>query len=224
MHYGYCFMEVKNYFDLSVDIRPNMPCWPTNPLVRVDPVGLLARDGYTVERYESVTHTGTHMDAPYHMIDGARTVDKIPLEQIIGPGYCIKPEIEGTEIHGYALKKIWKPEYDGKIILINTGWDKKRSYSREFQYEFPGLADDSVEFLKAHKPKLLGIDSLGIDPYSHSDFRVHKALLATDMAFIEDLTNLDKLTLGKEYFIMALPLKLNGASGSMARVVALEIA
>ena len=43
-------MEVKNYFDLSVDIRPNMPCWPTNPLVRVDPVGLLARDGYTVER------------------------------------------------------------------------------------------------------------------------------------------------------------------------------
>jgi kynurenine formamidase len=216
-------MKVKNYFDLSVEVKTNMPCWPTNPLVRVDPVGIMARDGYSVERYESVTHSGTHIDAPYHMIDGARTVDRIPLEQIIGQGYCIRPEIEGTEIHGNALEKVWKPEYDGKIILVNTGWDKKRAYSKEFQYDFPGFADDAVKFLIAHKPKLLGIDSLGIDPHDHTDFRVHKALLATDMAFIEDLTNLDKLTPGKEYFIMALPLKLYGASGSMARVVELDI-
>ena len=216
-------MKVRKYFDLSVDVKTNMPCWPTNPLVRVDPIGLLARDGYAVEKYESVTHTGTHIDAPYHMIDGGRTVDKIPLEQIIGSGYCIRPDIEGTEIHGSALEKVWRPEYDGNIILVNTGWSKKRGYTEEFQYKFPGFSSDAVDFLLKHHPRLLGIDTLGIDPYDHADFRVHKALLAKDMAFIEDLTNLEQLTPGKEYFVIALPLKLYGASGSMARVVALEL-
>ncbi len=215
-------MEPKKIFDLSVEIKTNMPCWPTNPLVRVDPIGLLARDGYTVEKYESVTHTGTHIDAPYHMIDNGTTVDRIPLTQLAGPGYCIRPQYDGDEIHADALKKIWKREYDGKIILVNTGWDKKRGYTKEFQYEFPGFSYDAVDFLLEHKPRVLGIDTLGIDPYSHADFGVHKALLAKNMAFIEDLTNLDLLEEGKEYFVVALPLKLYGASGSMARVIAME--
>lgn len=215
-------MDNKKYFDLSVELKPNMPCWPTNPIVRIDPIGVLSRDGYSVEKYETVTHTGTHIDAPYHMIDNGMTVDKIPLEQIIGPGYCIRPEVDGTEIKLQALKKVWKPEYDNKIILINTNWDKKRGFTKEFQYDFPGLADDTVDFWIEHHPKVIGIDTLGIDPYNHTDFRVHKALLSKNMVFIEDLTNLDKLETGKEYTIIALPLKIYGASGSMARVVALE--
>ncbi len=215
-------MNMKKYFDLSVELKPNMPCWPTNPLVRIDPVGILARDGYTVEKFGAVTHTGTHMDAPYHMIDNGMTVDKIPLENIIGPGYCIRPEINGTEIKLNALKKVWKKEYDDKIILINTGWDKKRGFTKEFQYDFPGLSDDTVDFLIDHHPRVIGIDSLGIDPYNHEDFRVHKALLAKNIIFIEDLTNLDKLETSKEYTVIALPLKIYGGSGSMARVVAVE--
>ncbi len=129
-------MEPKKIFDLSVEIKTNMPCWPTNPLVRVDPIGLLARDGYTVEKYESVTHTGTHIDAPYHMIDNGTTVDRIPLTQLAGPGYCIRPQYDGDEIHADALKKIWKREYDGKIILVNTGWDKKGVTQRNSSMNF----------------------------------------------------------------------------------------
>ncbi len=215
-------MEIKKIFDLTVDVKTNMPCWPTNPLVRVDPIGVLTRDGYSVERYESVTHTGTHIDAPYHMIDNAMTVDQIPLKQIIGIGYCIKPEFKGDEIHVDALEKVWKPQFDNSIILINTGWDKKRGFTKEFQYDFPGLSDDTVDFFVKHSPKVIGIDSLGIDPYSHSDFRVHKSLLSHDIVFIEDLANLDQLEKEREYTVVALPLKLHGASGSMARVVAME--
>ena len=215
-------MDTKKYFDLSVELKPNMPCWPTNPIVRIDPIGIFPRDGYSVEKFETVTHTGTHIDAPYHMIDNGMTVDKIPLDQIIGPGYCIRPEVDGNEIKLNALKKIWKPEYDNKIILINTNWDKKRGFTKEFQYDFPGLADDTVDFLIEHHPRVIGIDTLGIDPYNHTDFRVHKALLSKNMVFIEDLANLDKLETGKEYTIIALPLKIYGGSGAMARVVAVE--
>jgi kynurenine formamidase len=199
-----------------------MPLWPTNPLLSIAPIGIAARDGYNVESYSSVTHSGTHIDAPYHMLDTGKTVDDLPLAQLVGEGYVIRPEIDGTEITLDRLKSKWKGEYDGKIILINTGWDKKRGFTKEFQYEFPGLALDTIDFLKEHKPSVIGIDTLGIEPFSHSDFKVHKALLAQGMAFIEDLAGLEQLKEGKKYLVAALPLKLFKASGAMARVIAMD--
>ncbi len=216
-------MEIKKIFDLSVTLKTHMPLWPTNPLLSIAPIGIAARDGYNVESYSSVTHTGTHIDAPYHMIENTTTVDELPLGQLVGEGYMIKPKLDGTEITLKQLKSKWNEDFSGKILLINTGWDKKRGYNREFQYEFPGLALDTVDFLIKNKIKVIGIDTLGIEPFSHSDFKVHKALLSKGMAFIEDLAGLDQLKEGKKYLIAALPLKLFKASGSMARVIAMDV-
>ncbi len=216
-------MEIKKIFDLSVTLKTHMPLWPTNPLLSIAPIGIAARDGYNVESYSSVTHTGTHIDAPYHMIENMTTVDELPLSQLVGEGYMIKPKLDGTEITLKQLKSKWNEDFSGKILLINTGWDKKRGYNREFQYEFPGLALDTVDFLIKNKIKVIGIDTLGIEPFSHSDFKVHKALLSKGMAFIEDLAGLDQLKDGKKYLIAALPLKLFKASGSMARVIAMDV-
>ena len=216
-------MEIKKIFDLSVTLKTHMPLWPTNPLLSIAPIGIAARDGYNVESYSSVTHTGTHIDAPYHMIENMTTVDELPLGQLVGEGYMIKPKLDGTEITLKQLKSKWNEDFSGKILLINTGWDKKRGYNREFQYEFPGLALDTVDFLIKNKIKVIGIDTLGIEPFSHSDFKVHKVLLSKGMAFIEDLAGLDQLKEGKKYLIAALPLKLFKASGSMARVIAMDV-
>ncbi len=216
-------MEIKKIFDLSVTLKTHMPLWPTNPLLSIAPIGIAARDGYNVESYSSVTHTGTHIDAPYHMIENMTTVDELPLGQLVGEGHMIKPKLDGTEITLKQLKSKWNEDFSGKILLINTGWDKKRGYNREFQYEFPGLALDTVDFLIKNKIKVIGIDTLGIEPFSHSDFKVHKALLSKGMAFIEDLAGLDQLKEGKKYLVAALPLKLFKASGSMARVIAMDV-
>ncbi len=216
-------MQIRGIFDLSVTLKTYMPLWPTNPLLTVAPIGIAARDGYNVESYSSVTHSGTHIDAPYHMIDTLTTVDDLPLNQLVGEGYMIRPGADGTEITLKHLESKWKSEYDGKIVLISTGWDKKRGFTKEFQYEFPGLATDTIEFLTEHKPRLIGIDTLGIEPFSHSDFKVHKALLSKGFAFIEDLAGLDQLEEGKKYLIAALPLKIFKASGAMARVIAMDI-
>ena len=219
----YITMKIRGYFDLSVLLQDGMPIWPTNPPVRVQREGTLEKDGYNVESYWSVTHTGTHIDAPFHMVDGGATVDEIPIHQLAGDGYVIRPELEGREITEGSLRKVWKDEYDGNIVLINTGWDKKRAFTHEFQYDFPGLAVNAIDFLLDHRPSVIGIDTLGIEPYDHEDFTVHKALLKTGMIFIEDLANLDKLQVGKKYLVVALPLKIQGASGSMARVIALDV-
>jgi len=136
-------VEIKKVYDLSVSLKTYMPIWPTNPLVNIVPVGTAARDGYSVETYSSATHTGTHVDAPYHMLENGTTVDELPLEQLVGEGYVIRPPLKGKEITLDLVKRVWKSEYDGKIILINTGWDKKRGFTREFQFDFPGLALDT---------------------------------------------------------------------------------
>lgn len=216
-------MEIKAIYDLSVTLSTYMPIWPTNPLVDIKPVGTVARDGYCVETYFSATHTGTHIDAPAHMLENGTTVDELDLKRLVGEGYVIRPNIKGKEITLDLIKPKWKPEYDGKIILINTGWDKKRGFTKEFQFDFPGIAMDTVDFFVEHKVKVIGIDTLGIEPFDHEDFRVHKALLPHGLAFIEDLAGLDQLEEGKKYLIAALPLKIHKGSGSMARVVAMDV-
>jgi arylformamidase len=215
-------MGIRAIHDLSVTLETYMPAWPTNPLVNIVPVGTAARDGYNVESYFSVTHSGTHIDAPYHMLEKGTTVDNLSLSQLVGEGYCIKVNPRGEEIGVSDIENKWKVEYDGKIILLNTGWYKKRGYTKEFQFDFPGLSTDTIDFFITHKPKMIGIDTLGIEPYSHKDFRVHKALLPHGIVFIEDLTNLDALVEGRKYLIVALPLKIKNGSGAMARVIALE--
>ena len=110
-------MEIKKIFDLSVTLKTHMPLWPTNPLLSIAPIGIAARDGYNVESYSSVTHTGTHIDAPYHMIENMTTVDELPLGQLVGEGYMIKPKLDGTEITLKQLESKWNEDFSGKILL-----------------------------------------------------------------------------------------------------------
>lgn len=215
-------MAVKKIFDLTAEIRTHMPVWPTNPLPVVEPIGISARDGYNVESIRTLTHTGTHIDAPYHFVESGKTVDQLELDRLISHGYCIKPHISGTEIRRSDLEAKWREEYRGATIFINTGWSGKRGFTREFLYGFPGLSDDAADFLLEQGVGVVGIDTLGIEPYSHTDFRVHKKLLSKGVIVIEDLAGLDQLVEGKRYLIIALPVKIKGASGAMSRVVAIE--
>lgn len=210
------------YYDLSVPLQDGMPLYPGNLELKISPIATPDKDGYGMESYSSSTHCGTHIDAPFHFHQDGMTVDRAPLSTIMGPGYVIRPEHHDDEIFIEDFKKVWKPEYDGHIILINTGWDKKREYSAEFQKKFPGLALDAVPFFDEHDISVIGIDTLGIEPFKNTDFRVHRALLSRQRFLIEDLANLDQLEEGREYFIAALPLKMKNGSGSMARVIAAE--
>ena len=215
-------MVYKKVYDLSVTIRSFMPLWPTNPNLRIEPVGTVPRDGYLVESINGVTHSGTHIDAPSHMLENGDSVDKLPLENLVSEGFMIKISPKGKEINEGHLRERWRDDYNGKAILLNTGWYKKRGFTREFQYDFPGLSEDAAEFLIKRGVKLVGIDSLGIEPFDHSDFKVHKKILGAGIIIIEDLYGLDQLQEGKKYLITAAPLKIENGSGAPARVFAIE--
>lgn len=216
-------MKISGIIDLSVIIEPGMATWPTNPEITLKAVQTFEKDGYLEEDYSSSTHTGTHIDAPIHMYPEGVPVDKIDLGTLVQDAYCIRPKLTGEEIHLENVKKVWKNEYNNHAVLINTGWDKKRGKTKEWQHQFPGLADDTIDFFGKNGIKLIGIDTLGIEPASHTEFPVHKGLEKYGITFIEDMANLDRLQIGRPYLLVALPLKIRNASGSMTRVIALDI-
>lgn len=215
-------MKAKVIHDLTATLKPGMATWLDSPEVRIQYSPGVEKEGHLIESYSSMTHTGTHVDAPAHFVAKATTIDKVALDTLIGPGYCIRPQLNGADITYNSLNKAWKKSYENRIILIHTGWDRKRGFNKEFQEEFPGLSYDAIDFFREHPVKMIGLDTLGIEPFSHKDFRVHKELLSIGIPFIEDMAGLEKLEEGREYFIAALPIKIENGSGSMARVVAIE--
>lgn len=216
--------SARRVHDLTALLQTYMPVWATSPLPTFEPVGIVARDGYSIERVTCMTHTGTHMDAPYHFLEDGLTVDRIPPTNLVGPAIVldVRGETEGLIISAKALEKRWPKRRHPDFVLLRTDWSHKRARTKEYLYEFPGLDPRAAEWLVHQSVKGVGTDTLGIDPYTNSKFEAHKVLLRKGIWILEALDHLDELTEGVEYTLVAAPLKIAGASGAMARVFAIE--
>ena len=76
--------DAHRVHDLTALLETHMPVWPTAPSPVFEPVGITARDGYAIERINCLTHTGTHLDAPYHFLEDGLSVDRIPPDRLVG--------------------------------------------------------------------------------------------------------------------------------------------
>jgi arylformamidase len=214
----------RRVHDLTALLQTYMPVWPTSPLPTIEPVGIVSRDGYSIERITCMTHTGTHMDAPYHFLEDGITVDRIPPEQLVGPAIVldVRKDADGTLISAKSLEKRWPKDMHPEIVLLRTGWSADRAPTKHYLYDFPGIAPAAAEWLARKSVKGVGTDALGIDPYSNSKYEAHKVLLKKGIWILEALDHLDQLSEGVEYTLVAAPLKIAGGSGAMARVFAIE--
>jgi arylformamidase len=210
--------------DLSATLRTHMPVWPSSPLPVIEPIGVIARDGYALERVSCLTHTGTHLDAPFHFLEDGKTVDAIPPQDLIGSAMLIdlRRDLDGPIVRRSTLEKRWPSGRSPAVALLETGWSRERAHTRRYLYEFPGLEPAAAEFLAEQRVKGVGTDTLGIDPFSNSKFEAHKVLLGRGIWILEALDHLDELREGVEYTLVVAPLKIEGASGAMSRVYALE--
>ena len=216
--------SARRVHDLTALLETHMPVWPSSPLPVFEPVGIVARDGYAIERVSCLTHTGTHLDAPSHFLEAGTTVDAIPPERLVGTAAVldVRSEVEGSLIPAKALAKHWPKGKHPDIALLRTDWSRERSPTRRYLYEFPGIDPTGAEWLVAQGVHGVGTDALGIDPYSNSKFEAHKVLLGKGIWILEALDHLGELREGSEYTLFAGPLKIAGGSGAMARVFALE--
>lgn len=171
-------------------------------------------NGYVSEtRIELDVHTGTHIDAPLHMVVDGDTFETVSLDHLIGT--CKVVDVTNIES---GVSKMDLEKFDLKkddFVLLKT----KNSYEEAFDFDFVFLAADGAEYLTEIGVRGIGIDSLGVER-SQEGHPTHKTLFAHKVIIIEGL-RLKEVEAG-EYFMVAAPLKLVGTDASPARVLLFE--
>lgn len=231
------------WIDLSHDFSSETIYWPTSEPFKLDTVSAgMTEKGYYYSAYKfcSAEHGGTHIDAPVHFAEGRRTVDEIPLTQLVAP--AVKIDVSQTAIAnrdyqvGVGDLTNWESQHgkipDGSILLLQTGFGRywpdrvkylgtdKRGPEGVAELHFPGLQPEAAQWLvKNRRINAVGIDTASIDYGQSQTYGSHVALMTQNIPVFENVANLDKVPIaGAE--IIALPVKIKGGSGGPLRIIA----
>lgn len=208
--------------DLTLTISEKIPTFPGSPQPHFIEWAELKKDRYNLEMLFLSSHTGTHIDAPYHFLKRGKKIHQIPPRRFLCEAILIK--IKSGPACGISKSDITKYEREygtipnGATVLFATGWNDILSRKDFFEHN-PGLEKSAARYLASKNINLVGIDSPNIDVGTNAKFSAHHILLANDVLILENLCNLSKIKSTK-FRLAALPLKLNGATGSPVRAVA----
>ena len=213
------------FVDLTLEIWDGMPKLPApwHPDVRVEPMATHEKEARSLMKISFGTHSGTHMDAPFHFIETGKTMDEVDLGNPIRRVFVLslpKSKEEGAvtvkELEGFEDRIV---QTEG--LILNTGWYKKWGTDAYFVNP-PYLTIETARWLVERKVAFLGLDSPTVDDTRGAKagerLPVHVILLESEVLILEGLANLDELGNG-EAKIIALPLKIKGVDGAPARVV-----
>ena len=206
--------------DLTQLISENMPVYPGTEPPKLTVANTIEKDGFRETLISFYSHTGTHMDAPFHIYADRTSLDALPAEQFVGKALVIDCTHvgEGGEIGMEYINRVLADE--AEFLIFRTGWNVNWGTEKYFG-EYPVLSMEVCQYLLDSKKKGVGFDVIGIDPVSDGNLTRHKMLLSQrDIVIIENLTNLDKIGDGLFTFA-ALPLKYKDADGAPVRAVAI---
>ncbi len=206
--------------DLTHTVSPGMPCYPgTEPPVFCDAC-TLKNNGFAEKKIEFYSHTGTHMDAPAHILDGGHTLDHFEVGRFVGSGTVLDlTGLQGTEIQVEDLEPFYGKIEGQDFVLLYTGWSRVWGWDSYYE-DYPVLSIDAAQWLAGFRPKGVGVDVMSVDSMDSEAFPVHRVFMERDIVVIENLTNLERL-LGREFLLCCLPLKIAGGDGAPVRAVAL---
>lgn len=231
--------------DMTYPFDESSIYWPTAKSFKLSKVFWGISEGgfwYASNEFSASEHGGTHADAPIHFAENGRTIDRIPLEEWIGPAVKIDVTDSCGKNPDYLLSvediEKWENKHGripaGAWVIMSTGIgtkyypEKKKVLGTEKAGEealpelrFPGFSPSSVEFLLAERDLTgIAIDTPSIDCGKSKDFKVHQILFAADRLALENIANLDKLPpCGAVLYVI--PMFIRGGTGAPARVFAI---
>jgi arylformamidase len=207
----------RRVIDISVPNGPAQHVYPGDPEPRVDAVRRIASgDVCNLSLLHLGSHTGTHVDAPYHFLKDGPRLGEVPLDRMVGS--CLVADLRGRRaVDAAALREVALER--GDILLCRTDNSAKWS-APAFQRDFTFVTKDAADVLVERGVRALGMDYLSIEEFGSPDFPVHHRLLGAGVFVIEGL-DLGHVTPGR-YYLVCLPLKFPDLDGAPARAVLLE--
>ncbi len=204
-------------FDLSHTLSNNTPVYPGMNTPSFQPVATMMKDGYRETRLDFDSHTGTHIDAPAHMLPGGKTLDQLPVSAFTGSALIIPVPEKTKLICKDTLLKFEERLKGADFVLFNTGWSKYWGSPRYFE-DFPTLATDATGWLLSFPLKGIGFDNISADPVGSAGFPNHHSIFEKGLIIIENLIFPEGLPDGTGTF-HCYPLPVEEADGSPVRAV-----
>lgn len=211
--------------DLSQPLFDGAPNCPAHPPVKSEILADHPQTGWRVELLTLASHTGSHVDAPYHKLADGANLDQIPLERWTGPAWVADLRDSGPDRPldaALLAARLAGRELKDHIVLLATGWGRKRAKTEEWLHHPPYVSPDGARWLVAQ-----GIRGVGIDHFSIAGSRddinpvTHTILLGANIWIVEDLGFPDEVfTVAQPLQFMSLPINLRGHTGAFCRPVA----
>ena len=210
-------MAGKKIYDISRNVTQDLVIWPGDVNVSISKSSSFeAGDGVQVSRIEMGLHTGTHIDAPRHYVQGAKELDDVDITRFFGEAKVFEVDVEGL-ITAKDIERLGIDE--GDIVLFKTS-NSEISDTQPFDEDYIALSLDAAQYLVDKKIKSVGIDYLSIEAFISEGNPVHKHLLGNEIGVIEGLC-LKGVPEG-ESFLSCLPLKISGVEASPVRAVLIK--
>lgn len=204
-----------DWHDISAPIRPGMITFEGDPLVHLERASSMA-DGAVcnVSRLDFGVHSGTHIDAPVHFIDGAAGIESIALDALVGPAVVVDARGLDGPFDAAAIDGLAIPAGTDRLLFRSRNSDL---WARDtFEGSFSGVTEDGARALIALGVRLVGIDYLSIAPFGNPT-PTHVALLSAGVVIVEglDMRGVDP----GAYDLICLPVLIPGSDGGPARAI-----
>jgi arylformamidase len=219
-------LRVSEVIDLSIPV--------VNGCTRILPgdfppkrtsIARIEKDGYSSSVWTLHEHSGTHIDAPSHLLDKGKAVDELSIARCVGKGIALdfraKPPrymVQKDDIVTVLKAERLRTSAQEQILLFCTGYTPKSPPDDPFDY--PALSSEACEYIVKMRAKAVGSDAPAID--HASPFPAHKILLSNDIAVYENLRNLDRL-IHRNFIFVGAPLGLVEGSASPVRALAIML-
>jgi kynurenine formamidase len=229
-------IAVTSVIDLTHLMTPETPVWSGNESFSHEVVRMYDTDGFYAQALRFWEHTGTHLDAPAHFIEGADTAEFLPVSNFLAPLVVIDISARAVDDPDIAVMladvEAWEAEHGvipaGAFVAMNSGWQQYIDMPEMFVNQdtdgvmhFPGFHPEAATFLVEQRTIVgVGTDTLSLDPGNSTDFGTHIAVLGAGKYGIEGLAALDQVPVIGATIVVGAP-KHSDASGGPARVLAL---